>query len=566
MSRKTWIPAIALLAAAALLTIGVWANSAADVPSVAFTGKVVDEEGAAVRGATVSLFSFDKSRSISVYSQADGAFVLPEVPAEKYRMRVRLIGLHDEWRDLRADAEPAPITVGMKKATGWALQLQRPANDLISFLKWDNQADALNFKMMCAYCHQVGSLGFRSPEEPVDWEVMLTRMDGFQGLYKHTQEVLVDKVVSVYSRDAEKNWPEFVAPEGPSGPALRGEVREWVMGKENDAMIHDLEVGLDGKIYTVDMTSDAIEVLDPVSNARTVYSFPGGKEYDSPDRPIKGPHSIEVDTDGNMWVTLALSGEMGMLDTKTHEFRVGSGHEAPRPRAGYPHTLEFAPNGTLWWTDAALGVFSLDPKSWDGQRWAVTFYNLPSKDQVRGGGARGESQGVTPYGIDVAANGHVWYGKLNGERVGRIRPELPDGDPEKIVEWEPPVKGPRRLQVAPNGIVWVPGWASGDLASFDPQTEEWKVYGLPHGPDSLPYALSVNPVTGDVWICGTGTDSMLRFDPKTEQFVEYRMPTRVTYTREIEFDKQGNAWVTNSNYPVRHVENGHGSVIMIKAG
>ena len=89
------------------------------------------------------------------------------------------------------------------------------------------------------------------------------------------------------------------------------------------------------------------------------------------------------------------------------------------------------------------------------------------------------------------------------------------------------------------------------------------MYALPHGPDSFPYALNINPVNGEVWVTGTGTDSMLRFDPKTETFVEYLMPTRVTYTREIEFDEQGNAWTTNSNGPTRHIENGYGSVIQI---
>jgi streptogramin lyase len=219
----------------------------------------------------------------------------------------------------------------------------------------------------------------------------------------------------------------------------------------------------------------------------------------------------------------------------------------------------------LWWTDAALGVFSLDPETWDGERWDVKAYKLPSADQVRGGGARGESRGVTPYGIDVAPNGHVFYTKLNGQRVGRIIPDLDDDDPDKIVEWKPPVHGPRRLHVAPDGIVWVPGWASGDFASFNEETEEWKVYELPHGPDALPYALNINPANGDVWITGTGTDSMVRFDPKTEEFVEYRMPTRVTYTREIEFDDEGNIWTSNSNGPTRHIENGYGAVLKITA-
>ncbi|MCE2558977.1 MAG: hypothetical protein J4F98_10285, partial [Acidobacteria bacterium] len=303
---------------------------------------------------------------------------------------------------------------------------------------------------------------------------------------------------------------------------------------------------------------------------RAFYTVPGGKDYLSPSSITTGIHSIEKAEDGNMWVTLAYSGQMGEFDVETKEWRLGPGRAAPRPRGGYPHTLRFAPNGILWWTDAGspsgVGVLSLDPETWDGERWEVTEYKLPTADQVRGGGARGESRGVTPYGIDVAPNGHVFYSKLNGQRVGRIRPELDADDPEQVVEWKPPVHGPRRLHVAPDGIVWVPGWASGDIASFNEETEEWKVYDLPHGPNSLPYALNINPANGEIWITGTGSDSMLRFDPKTEKFVEYRMPMQVTYTREIEFDEAGNAWTTNSNAPSRHAEHRQGSVLMISAG
>ncbi len=576
MSRPASSMSVALTSFALLAAIAAAAVAAApnarklDAPYTVYTGSVVGSDGEPIRGATVSLFSTDEQRSISVYSQPDGSYRLPGVAAGKYKLRVRLTGWLDEWKDLKETTEPAPIQVRLRPAEGWALQSQRPAHDLMNMLEWEKEADALNFKMMCAYCHQVGTVGFRSPEEPVDWEVMLTRMDGFQGLYKHTQDVLVDKIVNVYGRDAEENWTEFAPPEPPTGAALRGEVREWLMGDQAGAVIHDLELGDDGLIYTVDMAQDVIETLDPATGERAVYTVPGGKDYLSPSTPTTGIHSIEKAENGNMWVTLAYSGQMGEFDVETKEWRLGSGRAAPRPRGGYPHTLRFAPNGILWWTDAGspngVGVMSLDPSTWDGKRWQVTEYKLPTKDQVRGGGARGESRGVTPYGIDVAPNGHVFYTKLNGQRVGRIRPELAEDDPERIVEWKPPVHGPRRLHVAPDGIVWVPGWASGDIASFNEETEEWKVYDLPHGPNSLPYALNINPVTGEVWICGTGTDSMLRFDPKTETFVEYRMPMMVTYTREIEFDEAGNAWTTNSNAPSRHAEHRQGSVLMISAG
>jgi streptogramin lyase len=564
MARTGWIGFLAVLLVAAMALAA--NNAAVDVSAVQITGKVTDEAGKPLQGVLVSAIAGDGTHTVTVYSQPDGTFRLAGLPMSDYKLRGRQIGRADATLDL-GHLHTAKDGVALKLApvTGMDLQMQRPANDLLDLLSWDNQEDALNFKMMCTYCHQVGTVGFRSPEEPVDWEVMLTRMDGFQGLYKHTQETLVDRLVGTYGREEEQKWPAYTPPEPPKGDVLKAEIQEWTMGKENDAMIHDLELGNDGLIYIVNMTSDALETLDPNTGEVKVYSVPGGKAYDSADTPIKGPHSVEMAPDGSMWVTLALSGEMGRFDTKTKEWRVVSGHEAPRPRAGYPHTLRFDQQGMLWYTDAALGVFRLDPSKYDEatNRYDVKFYKLPEANQVRGGGARGESRGVTPYGIDVAPDGVVWYAKLNGQRLGRIDPKLPDDHPEKIVEWQPPVHGPRRFMVAPDGLIWVPGWASGDIASFDPKTEQWKVYPLPQGPNSLPYALHVEPKTGMIWVCGTGTDSMVRFDPKTEKFTEYPLPTRVTYTREVEFDDQGNVWVTNSNYPPRHIENMHGSIIKL---
>ncbi|REJ77165.1 MAG: hypothetical protein DWQ36_17650 [Acidobacteria bacterium] len=557
-----------LAAGAGLAANNAAVNAAVDVAAGSITGKVTDADGKALRGVTVTAFSEDELRNVSVSTQVDGSYRLPELSPGTWHVRARLLGLEDERQTVEVAAGGASADFSLTPATGLDLQWQRRGHELMSLLKWEDEADALNFKMMCAYCHQVGTLGFRSPEEPVDWEVMLTRMDGFQGLYDHIQKSLVDKVVAVYGRDAEKQWPAYEPPPPPEGDALAATIRQWNMGKEDDAMIHDLELGADGVVYTVDMISDAIETLDPRTGERNVYSIPGGKAYDSTDPPIKGPHSIERDANGDMWVTLALSGQMAKFDVDEKTWQVVSGNVAPRPRSGYPHTLRIDQKGIVWWTDAALGVYSLDPSTYDAEneRYDVKYFKLPDKDQVRGGGARGESRGVTPYGIDIAPNGHVWYSKLNGQRVGRVAPELADDHPDKIVEWIPPVHGPRRLHVAPDGMVWVPGWASGDIARFDPATEEWKVYPLPKGPDALPYALHIEPKSGHVWICGTGTDSMVRFDPETETFTEYRMPTRVTYTREIEFDDEGNVWTVNSNYPVRHVENHSGSVIQLVPG
>ena len=176
-------------------------------------------------------------------------------------------------------------------------------------------------------------------------------------------------------------------------------------------------------------------------------------------------------------------------------------------------------------------------------------------------GGKGESRGITPYGIDFSpVDGTIWYSKLNGNRIGRIDPRTPDGD---IKEWNPPRRGPRRLHIDQKGIVWVPFFGTGDFGKFDPKTEKWKFYDLPNAENQTPYALNIDP-KGYVWICGTNSDSLIRFDPKTEKMAHFRMPSRVTYTREIEFDEEGNIWTCNSNGPARHTERGYGSIIKLE--
>ena len=66
-----------------------------------------------------------------------------------------------------------------------------------------------------------------------------------------------------------------------------------------------------------------------------------------------------------------------------------------------------------------------------------------------------------------------------------------------------------------------------------------------------------------VWICGTGDDTIHRFNPKTEILVTYPLPNRVSYTREIEFDADGNIWTPTSG-PSRHMETGYGAIIKIE--
>ncbi|MDB4720534.1 PQQ-binding-like beta-propeller repeat protein [Verrucomicrobiales bacterium] len=514
------------------------------------SGLVRNQGGEPMGGVMVSAFDKGRRMTTSVFSQPDGKFRIDDLAEGDVRVRARLLGQFDRFiEDVKLGASDLEFT--MESATGIDLENQRPSDSAFSMLKFDNVRDRLNFKMMCAYCHQIGTRGFRAPEQPVDWDTMIRRMDGFGGLYPHTKETIVQRIIDTYKDNAVNNWPPYEPPPAPTGMAANVKITTWEMGEMLEGSFHDLEIGPDdGLAYVVHIGRQYTATLDPETTERIYYRLPRGSH---------GPHSIEPDNEGQMWLTLCVSGEMAKFDLQTKEYTITSSAEPPADRGSWPHTLRVDPKdpeGLIWYTDAGRNsVFRLHPKTLERKE-----YHLLEAGQVKAGG-KGESRGITPYGLDYSpVDGKIWYSKLNGNRIGRIDPKVPDGD---ITEWNPPFRGPRRLHVAPDGMVWVPGFGSGVFGKFDPSTEEWTVYPLPNYQNQIPYALNVAP-DGMVWVCGTGNDTLYRFNPKTEYLVEFRMPAQVTYTREIEFDKDGNIWTSNSQAPVRHMENGCGGIIKLE--
>ncbi len=523
------------------------ASFASETQALSIEGRVVDSSGNGIEGVMVSAIDDEHRKWSSVFTKKDGAFSIFDLRNVDHNIRTRLMGFADQWSSGIA-AGTRDMVIQTHAAVGDELELQRPASSAFSMLAFDNARDKLNYKMMCAYCHQLGTVGFRTPEEPVDWETMLRRMDGFGGLYQHTQDTIIQRLMMTYRDDAVDKWPAFVPPPAPTGLAAAATITMWEMDELLQGSFHDLEIGHDGMVYAVNISKARMIALDPISGEQTAFKYPP-RSY--------GPHSIESANDGSLWTTMCASGQMVRFDIETKQFETYSSAEAPKKRGDYPHTLRINPNdpeGLIWYTDAGSNsCFSIHPHT-----HVVKEYKLLSAGQAIGAG-RGESRGITPYGVDYSpVDGRIWYSKLNGNRIGRIDPSADDGD---IKEWNPPFRGPRRLHVAPDGMVWVPGFGSGVFGKFDPNTEKWTVYDLPDAENQIPYALNVDS-KGIVWICGTHNDTINRFDPVTETLVEIRLPTRVSYTREIEFDDEGNVWTSTSG-PARHMERGVGAVIRI---
>jgi cysteine-rich repeat protein len=508
----------------------------ATVPtSSALSGRVTSSEGQPLGGVMVTAFDPAEHRSASVFTAVDGRFVFPPLRPATYRLRARRLGFTDSVREpvtLAAGPASADFVLGAISDVNDRL----PATYFHSLLQWPSRRVQGDFVRTCANCHQIGNFEFRERRTAQEWEVVVNRMIGYGAVpfFAETRDVLLPTLVRTFGGDAV--YPSFTPPPPPTGDAVRAVIYEWEIDPEERPSCHDLELGIDGTVYTV----GGVYTLNPATGERAHY-------------PVQdGGHSIERDPNGDMWITAPGPEQLIKLDVRTKQFTAYTQPRIGDDLGSYPHTLRFDDQGRIWYTlSRSNHACRFDPPTAQ-----FTYYRLPPADPAESGVPI-----PVPYGCDVAPDQTVWWSQLYGHKIGRIDPHT-----GAVTAWRPPFDGPRRLAVGPDNVVWVPGYGTAQLGRFDPRTEAWKVYDLPTLPkgSDLPYNVNVNRTTGDVWITGSNSDTLMRFRPSTETFTVYELPTPIDFTREIEFDDDGNVWTCTSDAPQSEDQPGSGRIIKLQ--
>jgi streptogramin lyase len=579
---------LATRCALAVLALGVAAPGPAGAAELA--GRLQGPDGAAVVGAHVTAERGAPARGTTVFSDADGRFRVTDLAPGAWQLRVRRIG----WRDLgvAVTAPSAELVLALEPETDpAALAEALPANRWFAlFLEQiDDPAHREQFVRQCTYCHQQGNAATRVPREDWQWEKVLSLMARLGGgLSPEVRAQVPDWFRAAYEPSraiprltAGMGTPGFAPP--PPEAVRRAVIDEWVLGGRA-SMQHDLTVHPSGHVYSVDMMQDALFRLDPETGETESFPIPDdglplGGVFATSGSPLVpnanahvGPHSLQVAPDGAVWVTLALGNRLGRFDPATGQWKLHAMSEG-----FYPHTLRIDARGRIWFTIAGSNhVARFDPaqERFDTIRlpaqslqqdvvlrllpyvlWLSRYVELPLD-----AAGEGVVNMPVPYGIDIAPNGDVWFSQLNAHKIGRIDPET------LAVEMvDTPFTAPRRLRFDSQGRLWIPGFSSGVVSRFDPATRDfasWEVPIEPKGTET-PYALHVDRRTDTVWICGTNSDTLMRFDPASEAFLVYPLPTRVTYTRELDFDDRGRVWTSNSNTPTWQIERGQPRVIRL---
>ena len=289
------------------------------------------------------------------------------------------------------------------------------------------------------------------------------------------------------------------------------------------------------KVWFVETDKDRLGALDPQDGSVKWYPIPG--------KGRQGPHTMNADAEGNVWMGLEESFNIGRFNTRTEQWRL----YPPPPDTIFGVTHDFAINsdrhvepdaqGRIYITDMGKNeLWGLNIDTGDIKKYRQPLIQEETHFHSLLYGAA----------IDAKRN-RVWWAQLYGY-VGSFDTE------KNIAERIVPFKrgeGPRRLAVQEDGTLWVPLFGAGQLVKINGDTgAEIGRYTLPDR-GAGPYGITLDKKRNAIWAATCNSDRIYRFDIATMKWRHYPLPRKETYIRSIEIDPEtGDVWTTYSSLPV----------------
>ena len=524
---------------------------ASGVHASTLRGRVVGADGGAVAQAMVTVRDERDGYAESVFTDDHGEYKLVGGLSGQLNLRVR----KPYYRDIVQG-----IVLVSGQETHSNLTLKRLESDqeisdslpaLFHFDRISFQAtgpfDRANFQRDCLTCHQLGNAHTRLTLPPEGWDAIVKQMHGWLGNFDSSLRQQRAELLSM----AFDGRPLSVRPVFPSDPSL-SKVKIYEYRLDQAVVPHDADINPnDGHAYIVDEGADQMIIVDLEKHTKKYVPEPSngspvGGKFGQPllfNMAVRrGPHSLALGPDHRYYVTDAFAGGLSVFNPKNAAWE--EAYDAG-PNSRYSHTVRIAKNGDAWFTVA----FSDQVGRFDSKTRRVEVIDLPKMKPV------GIAAVTTPYGLDISPiDGTVWYARLYGDKIGRIDPKT-----KEVVEYDSPVKGPRRIRFDRNGELWVAGFNNGELARISTTPFHAKIYALPtYSPGAVPapYAVAIDPDTQDVWITEIMTDQLFRFVPSEERFYAYPLPLRGSYTRDLSFTRDGRVCTSNNPVPKAALEGG----------
>jgi virginiamycin B lyase len=500
----------------ASLSLGILGSLVFAIPyadAASITGTVKGPDGAPFRGAFVQARNAKTHITVSVLSDPQGHFQVPDLPAGDYRVSIHAPGF-------KADPKSG-IALTADQSLTQDIALQK------SFVRWSDLSiwqgktllpDARGKDLLfthCMACH-----GFESRMAAVTRDE-----DGWRDRVNYMKDAMGYFIMNPRRQFTEQKAEDIVY------------YINHVFGEES--VLPKSPADLPGYKDTLHQFGDEAMKIVYVE-----YEMPG---------PNRMPWSAKPDKDGTFWIPYyGKANKIGHLDPvsgKIEEFAV------PNLGTAAIHSAVPAPDGSVWLAEQGSDKLG----RWDPKTKTVTEYHDdwgkhtvavdPKTGMVwsTGGLTRFDPKTEqfthiedvpTAYGISLDKDGNAWFAELKRDgRIGKV-----DAQTLKVTKWIPPTATgtPRRIEVDNDGVVWFAEFEAGKISQFDPRVERFKEFQLP-GPRPTPYALGVGS-DKMIWYSSEWQDVLGRLDPATGKVTEYPIPRAENSMRDFFLDDKGRMW------------------------
>ena len=546
------------------------------------SGVVKDASGAPMGGVTVSAKAAGSTITTSVYTDEQGAYYFPSLPAGHYRVRAQAVTFETATNMVAADGK-VKQDFAMKPMKDFVRQL--PGDILLAALPSDTPEDARMHRLVrsnCTACHSSSYvLQHRFDEE--GWYKILGWMKQVnvygvkadrppQDVIDHNQKELAAYLARARGPGESSMNFDKMRPR-PSGEAARVVFREydvpvnplsglpdktttndgsdWALGTPSGigSVVHDSWVDRDGNPWfttNVPNRTSSLTKIDARNGELKNFRLPGPGGFAGP------THGMTIDPKGLIWFNVNTGkGGLGRMDPKTEKVDVFTPPDGMMATGGAT-TVDYDGKGRIW-VSAAEGALMFDPVTEKFSEFKSPTFKTPNGNGVTYGiAADRDGKGWwAQMALDIIGIGDPSTGKSSDLKLLPIKSELDLLSPSDRAFYDKAVapdfnaptpwqQGPRRMGTDKNAdILYIAASWGGHFVKVNTKTNETTTIPLPNPKANLPYHVHVDS-KGAAWTNLWMTDQIARYNPADNKWTLFDLPTRggeVRYVSIMETEK-----------------------------
>lgn len=570
---------IAILSAACLLSTGV-------VHALGLSGTVKEEDGQPVAGAMIKVTSASAAAIVTkVFTDAKGEYLVPDlgknVGVNSIYVETFKIGYEQTQPQTKAlavlqpkiDRQSARVDFTLKPITNIAAQV--PSSAWLA--STPDSPEKHHVLVTCSQCHQLpnervrklaeGLAGQDEAQREQVWRAVTNSMrTAVYGALQaeHSTPLTPEQLAKVVAPEANfinQRDEDIVAPwlakhmptsfaqydiadknkfaDVPLGVTKKTLIREFsIDAYEGGAFVRESAV-VNGEFWLNDMARNRVGKMN-LQTGKPLW-------YDVPSPGAVAPHTMSVDGEGNLWVTLlGGTGDMAaMLNPKTQAWRVYGGFPKSVAAHDFAQAAGYrmgADQNNIVWITLVNHNKLIGFNRTSGE--ITPMYDLPVPEMG------GTPEHISVYSGGLTSDKNVWFTQNYGD-VGRFNTETRKVD--FLLKYHG--DGPHRLVIADNDLIYVAVLGAGQISVIDgKQLKEIKRIDLPDRA-SAPYGIIWDKLRNALWLGTVNNDSLFKYDVRSEKFTEYPVGIKDLHMRIVAVDnKTGDLWVASSPIPATDSE------------